>query len=299
MEGFREEDWVSLNVYVGAHPGAMDFFVTTVIPQALAPGGFDRWFFVRSIDERGVHARFRLRARPGEGDALKRRVMLACNRALDGLGSLPAEAYRPLVAEPSAEDSWRDRTPVAVRTSTYDPELEKYGGEPGISTAEELFEVSSRIAVDVLRAEQSGGVSRKTLAPCLMDAAVRAFGPRDSARFWSEYALHWLGGDSAFARDWLDRFRHQARLLRERDTPVVASEADLPPDARDLLAQWKAALERARRAYRAARTFEEFPAAGIGFHFIHIMNNRLGLDALEEAYLATLLGERAAADTAS
>jgi thiopeptide-type bacteriocin biosynthesis protein len=295
MDELREEDWVFIKIYTGAYPGALDLFISKVIPEVLSQGGFDCWYFVRFIDEHGLHLRLRLRAHPRESANLKRAAMLACNRGLDGLGMLYADEYRPLVL-PSGEreSTWLKQTPVAVRTATHEPELEKYGGEPGMPIAEDVFESSSRIAVSILRADLAREYSRKTMAPSLMSIVAETFWPRNPAALWSNYATYWLGGDTAFARDWRERFLMQASLLRERNTSVVASAGELPSEATSLLADWTKALRTAHAQYRRMRTFQEFPSSRLGFHFIHMMNNRLGLSALEESYLATLLEVRAA-----
>lgn len=290
MDESVEEDWISLHVHAGAHPDAMDYFIATGIPGVLAGGELLRWFFVRMIDEEGFHLRLRLRPRPGERARFQRAALVACHRALDGVGALGASRYRPLVQSPGAFDpAWLERNPVAVREGAYEPELEKYGGEPGIPIAEELFHISSRIAVQVVRADLAGEFSRKTLAPGLMATTRDVFGFRNPATFWREYAMYWLGGDCAFARDMKDRFLAQAELLDRRSTAVIAPPSELPAPARALLEEWEDALRRAHRLYRRSRTFQEFPSPQIGFHFIHTMNNRLGLVPLEEAYLATLL----------
>jgi hypothetical protein len=127
-----------------------------------------------------------------------------------------------------------------------------------------------------------------------MALAAEVFWPRDAAPSWSDYATFWLGGDTAFARDWRERFFDQARLLRDQNVPVVADAGELPEKARASLAEWAGALRRAHASYRRLGTFQEFPSVELGSRFIHTMNNRLGLSPLEEAYLATLLEDRAA-----
>jgi thiopeptide-type bacteriocin biosynthesis protein len=290
----REEDWISINIYTGANPGAMDFFISSEIPEVLSCGGFDRWHFLRFFDGHGPHLRLRLRADSGNSANLKRASMLACNRGLDRLGMLPVEEYRPLVMPPGERDvAWLEQSWCAVRSASYEPELEKYGGEPGMPVAAAVFETSSQIAISVLRADLAAEYSRKTMAPCLMAIVADIFWPRNPAALWNNYATYWLGGDTAFARDWRERFLLQADRLREANTPVVAAPEELPPEAAALLADWSKALRTGHKRYQRMRTFQDFPSAQLGLHFIHMMNNRLGLSMLEEAYLATLLEARA------
>ena len=86
------------------------------------------------------------------------------------------------------------------------------------------------------------------------------------------------------ARSLASSLRREGADLAARGTSLVDAERS------PLLATWREALERAAREFRAAA---ERRPRDLAFHMIHLMNNRLGVKPLEEAYFATLLATRA------
>jgi hypothetical protein len=64
----------------------------------------------------------------------------------------------------------------------YEPEVDKFGSD-GLLIAEDLFHVSSAIALSILQAERRACYQRKTLIPTLMRLAWEAFDGSDSVGF--------------------------------------------------------------------------------------------------------------------
>jgi thiopeptide-type bacteriocin biosynthesis protein len=188
---------------------------------------------------------------------------------------------------------------VGVVVDAYEPELEKFGGARGMPIAEEIFEASSGIALEILGEEAGGQYSRKTIAPCLMNVVLDAFAPSEGAqRFWQNYGFYWLGGQTMAAEDWRTRFFEKGSRLREQQIPIVWP-AHLPRRATHLTEQWRERLQRASNAYAQIGDLGQVTTDILAFNFIHLMNNRLGLISLEEAYLAALLEQRAKGDKAA
>ncbi|MPZ50655.1 MAG: hypothetical protein GEU75_15385 [Dehalococcoidia bacterium] len=294
----RPSDWIYYKLYVGSALAGLNELIIQTIPLTLALDGWDRWFFIRYFDEDGLHIRLRLRARPGESARLAGQVQEVCVAGLERLPSLPPSEYRPMVLPPGGQGqdgAFLATMKVALKSEQYEPELDKFGGVGGMPVAEAAFQESSEIAVSLLRDERDGQLSRKTLAPCLMAAAFAAFpdlGGPDA--FWRRYALYWLGGDNAVSVEWRERFVGKGEELRAREVPIVARAEELSEGAGTLVARWEAALADAAGAYRALG-HSEVADESLLLNFIHLMNNRLGLTPLEEAYLATLLEHQAAA----
>jgi hypothetical protein len=98
-----------------------------------------------------------------------------------------------------------------------------------------------------------------------------------------------LNGRSRAADDWRQTFADKGRELGERGIRIVAPDSQLGAEARELVAAWRACVRQAAADYaalgRAAGTTPEV----LAFNFVHLMNNRLGQAALEEAYIAALL----------
>jgi thiopeptide-type bacteriocin biosynthesis protein len=239
--------WLFVRLYASRTSHAFERLIADAIPAVLARGLHERWFFVRYADEDGPHVRLRLRPWPGRGDELA--------AALDAMAS-----------EAGARAAFE----------AYVPELDKFGGPAGMAIAEELFELSSAIAVELVRGEQTAGAPGRALCADLMALVVAAFPPPGiEHRFWSLYARR-LGAAAASSLP-----------------AAAAAAATTPANAGAVLERWRAGLERCAARYRELATRP--PPEVLAAHFLHLMNNRLGVSIAEEAQLAALLAERSAA----
>jgi thiopeptide-type bacteriocin biosynthesis protein len=242
-----QAEWLFIRLYAGPTSGGFDRLLVDAIPRVLARGLHDSWFFVRYGDDAGPHLRVRLRPRPGCADEL-------------------IAALEALAGEAGAGSAF----------DVYVPELDKFGGPAGMAIAEELFELSSEIAIQLVRNEQVGGEPRRAICADLMALVIAAFPPRGvEQRFWSLYAQR-LGGGTAGA------------------TPVASAAPTAAAGA--LLERWREGLQRSAGRYRELATRP--PSEALAAHFLHLMNNRLGVGIREEARLAALLAGRAVMATA-
>ena len=291
IESAEASDWVYLKLYLGEAFDRCDAVIVFLLPQILRLEGIQRWFFLRYTDERGFHLRLRLRTASSGASALSEQATRLCQRTLQRLLSFPPSDYYPMV--PPSSGRFFEAPPGAttgIEADRYEPEYEKFGGTRGMPIAEELFEVSSRIAVDIVSAEDRGSVSRKTLAPCLMQAVANAF-EIDTVEFWQDYSFYWLGARTPLAHDTRRRFFEKGQTLHESGIPIVAPQSTLHETARNFIEKWRHAVRAAARAY--ARTVGDLTTDVLAFNFAHLMNNRIGLYPLDEAYLAALLEQRA------
>jgi thiopeptide-type bacteriocin biosynthesis protein len=293
-----DPEWIYLKLYLGNAVDRMDRFLIDIGRVVDATRRADSWFFIRYVDENGIHVR--LRAKPATADthSLRRDLINACAQRLSSLHELPAGDYFPMVTAPGFEAAVAQMTSahndVKVVEDRYEPELDKYGGPAGMPIAERLFAQSSLVACQVLNDEEHGLYSRKDLVPMLMDAVFRAFLPQTDQRvFWREYSYYWLGGKSPAADDWREKFFSKDRELNEAGIPLLRADAELPAEAARHLQSWRTALGEAAAAYRELEDREDVNEEVLCFNFAHLMNNRLGLAALEEAYMAALLERRA------
>jgi thiopeptide-type bacteriocin biosynthesis protein len=294
-------EWIYLKVYLGQAYDKFDALILEVVPKILALELFERWFFLRYLDEKGVHLRLRFQVPAGNTARLAGPIRGLCEKGLEEVTRLPPADYRPMVLPPGydAQRSPSAAATVGIVTEAYEPELEKFGGARGMPIAEALFEASSRIALAVLGDEREGLYSRKTIAPCLMNVVHDAFGPAEGVpRFWRNYSFYWLGGETMAAEDWRARFFEKGTRLREEQVPIVWPE-DLPARATQLTQEWRAELQRAATGYAHIEDLGQVTTDILAFNFTHLMNNRLGLISLEEAYLAALLEQRADGDKAA
>jgi len=294
-------EWIYLKLYLGQAVDKFDGLILETVPKILALEPFERWFFLRYLDEKGVHLRLRFNVLAGDASRLAPPIRALCEKGLEEMVRFPPGAYRPMVV-PVGFDAQRSpsaEATVGIVVDAYEPELEKFGGATAMPIAEEIFEASSSVALEILGEEARGQYSRKTIAPCLMNVVLDAFAPSEGAqRFWRNYSFYWLGGETMAAEDWRTRFFEKGSRLREEQIPIV-SAPKLPARATRLTEWWRERLQRGSRAYAQIEDLGQVTTDILAFNFIHLMNNRLGLISLEEAYLAALLEQRAQEDKAA
>jgi len=126
--------WLYAKLYTG--PASADRLlrdiVAPLVERAVASGAADRWFFIRYGDPHW-HLRLRFRGEPSR--------LLA-----EVLPDLHASA-----AEPLADGRfWK------IQLDTYEPEVERYGGEEAVDAAERIFQADSESALQILEMLEDG-----------------------------------------------------------------------------------------------------------------------------------------------
>lgn len=218
----QKSDWIYFKLCVGEAIDKLDHLILDIAPTAMTERTAESWFFLRYIDEDGAHIRLRIRPRLGQTEPLATQIRTQATHTLARLAQSPPPFYRPMVLPPNPPTATGiPQHFVRVVSASYEPELDKFGGEAGVAIAEGVFHASSNVAYEVLRGELEGRTSRKTLAPALMAAVLDHFPPAASpSEFWSRYALFWLGGESGQTVAWRDRFREKARELSQAGIPI-------------------------------------------------------------------------------
>lgn len=296
--------WVYVKLYLGRAIDRMDRLLIALAAEPVLTERAEAWFYLRYVDERGIHVRLRARARPGDEAGLLRAVIDMSADRLADLHRYPPGDYSPMVTMPGFEEGLARVTAAhndcKVLEDRYVPETDKYGVRPGMDIAERVFHQSSQLAVQMLQLEERGRLSRKDLVPVLMHDAAEAFIPAaDRATFWAEYSYYWLNGRSPAADDWRQTFADKGRELSERGIRLVAPEAQLGAEARGIVAAWRACVQQAAADYAALGRRVDTTPEVLGFNLVHLMNNRLGQAALEEAYIAALLERQVQGATAA
>lgn len=291
--------WVYVKLYLGRAIDRMDRLLIALASEPVLTERAESWFYLRYVDERGIHVRLRALTRDGDDrDGLLRALIDAGAARLAELHGHPPGDYHPVVSLPGFGESLARFTAAHIDMDViedrYAPETDKYGARPGMDAAERLFHQSSRLAAQVLALEERGLLSRKDLLPVLMQDATQAFLPRaDHASFWAMFSYCCLNGRSPVAEDWRQSFANKGHELAKRSIRIVAPDSLLGDEARAIVTAWRGAVRQAAADYAAlARQADTRPEV-LAFNVMHLMNNRLGLAALEEAYIAALLERQA------
>jgi thiopeptide-type bacteriocin biosynthesis protein len=282
-----DKRWIYYKIYPGDE-ARTDYLVTGALAEISRLPDARQWFFVHYTDEAGPHLRLRVQAHRDPGQ-LQERIRHVLEQALARLPTLPPTSYRPtitptsgpVVAEPAARSAH-------LELERYQPDVESFG-ERGVLIAEHLSCASSEAAVRVLTDEYQQHYSRKTLVPLLMHATGTAFVPDADSSLWRDYASYWLAYAADHEVEWLPRFTAKADKLRADGVCVVEPDSETPGEAVEVLTAWRAAVASAAEAFRFVDDDPPRSPQDLAFHFLHLMNNRLGIMPIEEAYFATLI----------
>lgn len=297
--------WIFYKICFGLEYARLDSFLSNTVAKLCPMVDAARWFFIRYIDEDGIHIRLRFlvdddKRREAEGLILKE-----ISRGLDNVTSLPPTEYTPLVS--MDESLMEERGPegqmpsenlpmMQILKAEYEPEFDVYGEYGGaMEIAESHFQISSEIALEIVGKDIAGHeVSRKTLAPLLMQAVIETFEPEEGVgEFLKFYSQYWAGSMTGGAYGpLLNSFQEKAVELKENDIQIFTDRTNLSDAERAILDAWVSELGRAHDEYMKIPSFlSASQNERLLFNFLHLMNNRIGIGPVDESYLATLMLE--------
>lgn len=303
----KSKEWLSVYIYfVGNIYGSeCDELVAKIIApfvtDSMKRKQVEKYFFVRYF-ERGSHVRLRMF---GDRDILRDTVRPAFERYI-------ARSDRGVpFAEPLDSDSEQvEHGPL--RWIPYEPETERYGGDKGLTVAEDFFSFSSETVVELLKKRGTGdgsGRLAKGLVSMLILVHVFIGNLRDAAVFLDRYSRAYLAGigDNEDARIYCSRlfdegFSSQLHVLMSWVETILQALAEGVEfeEPWGLFSKKTCAMKSALEALyknsmivigdRPASSFQEIIAMLLP-SYIHMMNNRLGIPILNESYLASLLNK--------
>jgi thiopeptide-type bacteriocin biosynthesis protein len=303
--------WLSLHVFLSDSAQSLRFINTWLSQetrQLRLRGDLAEWFFIRYW-EGGPHLRLRFKlTRTASAVALR----AALTEAAQGyLSTTPVtrEAYYSAhafdgEALDTASLSWYDEGSVVA--IEYQPEWVRYGGAAAMAVSEQLFHVSSEIALALARKTDSTLEQHLASALGLMLASAQALSSSAQANetFFHHYAEFWRNyNDDALLAE---RQAAQQPLAPVRARVAAVVEQLQAPTAKTPERIWWQALQRAQAQWRelyqrgvlispldgaAVTTEADYQLATqlILSSQIHMMNNRLGIIPAQECYLARLL----------
>ncbi|MGA4996422.1 thiopeptide-type bacteriocin biosynthesis protein [Streptomyces arboris] len=279
MTNGSPDTWLSLHCFLRSAPEDVDAFLTEDVAPLLDGLGAGDWFFIR-YDEGGHHLRLRIRGvSPARAASLPKALARLAERV-------------PLAESVRGQDVRGQAEHAEVRVQPYVPETARYGGPEALPVAEEVFVLSSRVAVRAVR-DAPRGSARLALAIDLAHATALACGmDRLSAAQWlRRHAASWRWAEDvpllgprhvhakvnsvyALQRDVL---AGRARALWQALEEGTATGAP---------ADWYDGVRKADQALRSAA-----PSVGRPYIWasqLHMLFNRLGLAPDEERAVCRL-----------
>lgn len=300
-------EWSSLHLFIGrpGHADALALFAAETMARHAADAG--DWFFIR-YPEGGVHVRLRI----GPAAAAFHRDVNArmAQRCRDLVaGSEVSPWIRTFGVPDAAGDIHAPGEAIAI---PYAAETVRYGGPSALLINEQLFRVSTAIAVKVIGATRDREDLRAQIAADLMMAAVAAMARQVEAQdFFSHYAAGWRTAWPHTPPSPPRADGDRGNLQRHFQDHVAALRDDRP--AKGLAHRWGRTLVDAQRRFRALFEGGELVSPTTGQvvadenafgdairHMIasqiHMLNNRLGLWPDSEIILSEQLTHRLCGD---
>jgi thiopeptide-type bacteriocin biosynthesis protein len=283
--------WQSIHLFLAADVfgSAGDQIVAQVVAPVVdalrAEQLIDGFFFVRYVDEKGPHIRWRMRCArsltPANVDA----------RLASAVASMPVEA------------------PQLSRTAweAYEPEVRRYGGSVGLKLAERVFEISSDAAISVLRSYSLDlPAKRRAMAMVAKLTIAYPFFSNISSlqrllQFYAKDRIALYTRDAATAAALTAEVEAATARQSDRYTSAVsqcvAAMQDGEPPIPEFLALYqglyaaKVEIEHAIRENAITisadtRICLATVAAYLVPSYMHMSSNRMGVNNIDEAFLA-------------
>lgn len=179
----------------------------------------------------------------------------------------------------------------------YDREIERYGGEVGMSLAERLFHLDSLACLELVRIDRAGLLrkNRRELAMALVDRFVDLahFSPAERLEFykfgyawalelktWSEEDLRILEGRFQKLHPGLEKFFFGEAAS---DPVQFYGGPEAARAATEFLERARPVVEEILREHQAGRIRQSLPY--LFWSYTHMLTNRLGVEATPEAIL--------------
>ncbi|MDT7713423.1 MAG: hypothetical protein QOG46_2198 [Pseudonocardiales bacterium] len=267
--------WHALHAFLAAGLEETDAYLTETVGPAANDAVRSReasaWFFIRYWED-GHHVRLRLR------DVTPERA-----------ATVEAALAAGLLERAAPEASSRS----GVHAVPYEPELERYGGPDGVAISEELFAVSSQVALAVV-ARTPERPARLATALTMLLVFVDELGlpPLEAVRWLRTNVAIWplareAGGiDLPAVRDRAERdFLARERVLLRQAQRVREHEGE-----GSVFSAWGDAVARTLARYREIESEGRLAAPGLQLmrSQLHMFHNRLGLTIGDECHLQWL-----------
>jgi hypothetical protein len=309
-------DWFAMHIHLSDGVLSTRFLVEWMYPRIkslLTDRQATSWFFIRYWDG-GPHLRVRLK---GIADEQRKALLMQTSNAVRQWCSPTPPSretyYRAHNFDGAPVDidklAWREEG--AVMQMPYEPEFQRYGGNQAMEVNEQLFALTSTLAIKLFCVSTGDFTARLSQSFSLMPVFALAFNqdPAALATFFAGYADYWSGYSAQTATVPAQHGTSQAALPAQVDLlrrQIIASRSDTESGVRtpqallhagvasairrflDLYAEGRLVLPFDGQPVRDRETFE-IAVGNMLASQIHMFNNRLGLVPAQEMILARAL----------
>ncbi|MDO8226582.1 thiopeptide-type bacteriocin biosynthesis protein [Bacillus cabrialesii] len=284
------KEWVFYSIYVPRAEYLENIIiniVTPIVKQVKDSVQVHKWFFIRYIDMQGPHIRLRFLVNEDDLDIVEEITEEHLHRNLSKVLAEPLSEMSRLLPVKTDTRSFES----GFQQEEYEPEYEKYGGVQGVHIAEDIFQSSSELVLSLLNDPGFKDNDRFDFALFLMNkTAEHASLSADQARdLWESMLHHWSGADYTEGITYKTKLEEAAEK-RIDVINVVVEKMHSNPFVIKLTEGYQKILQRAFSQIQESEKIRT-SHSHLSFHYIHMMNNRLGVWPIEEAYLGALLAQ--------
>ncbi|MDU0156702.1 thiopeptide-type bacteriocin biosynthesis protein [Bacillus cabrialesii] len=284
------KEWVFYSIYVPRTEYLENIIiniVTPIVKQVKDSVQVHKWFFIRYIDMQGPHIRLRFLVNEDDIDIVEEITEEHLHRNLSKVLAEPLSEMSRLLPVKTDTRSFES----GFQQEEYEPEYEKYGGVQGVHIAEDIFQSSSELVLSLLNDHGFKDNDRFDFALFLMNkTAEHASLSADQARdLWESMLHHWSGADYTEGITYKTKLEEAAEK-RIDVINVVIEKMHSNPFVIKLTEGYQKILQKAFSQIQESEKIRT-SHSHLSFHYIHMMNNRLGVWPIEEAYLGALLAQ--------
>jgi thiopeptide-type bacteriocin biosynthesis protein len=286
-----ENEWLFYKIYVPSEAHG-DIFLEKILKPATEElwknEKYIKWFFIRYLDDSGYHFRLRYLVRSNDIDSVCDFLENRFDEELSSLLDFEINRRKRILPIPSFDKGHVEQKSY-YELSIYEQEIEKYGGENGLSLAEDIFMASSNLTVKAISGINSGEIDRYKLGLLTMNILMdECLEPKEFSSFLENYINYWTGSNYSSERKPYRDSLIEAGDKRKESTKRVLENHKMNQEVQNEINEFrnivKLTIDFLQKNEKISQSL-----AHLCFHYIHMMNNRLGIWPGEEAYLAALL----------
>lgn len=244
--------------------------------------GVKNWYFIRYMDANGAHFRLRFHLKDIYLEEFCEKMDELLLKCLDELEQKQPNNLKRLVSNKHNNQ----RTVPRIEKNLYEPEIKKYLNKRYLKLSEELFNYSSEIVCSVSNQLNLENINRYEFGLMLMNRVFDAIELQQDPlyAFLQNYLNYWSGSKKMSYK--LMNLATQKKDVMED----ILTQGLIYVDYQQKIDQYVEKLK-----YILLESYNEFGEEAyyhLLFHYTHMMNNRLGIWPIEEAYLSALFIQR-------